>query len=361
MESTCYLLKAEDGKPVALFSGDTLFIGDVGRPDLAQKLKSELTPEILAGYLYDSLRNKIMPLNDDIVVYPAHGPGSACGKMMSKEITDTLGHQKKFNYALRADMTRQEFTKELLTGFTVPPQYFPENVTMNIRGYDSIEKVLKHGTRKLNVTEFETVANATKALLLDTRDATEFAKGFIPGSVNIGINGNFAPWVGTLIPDIKLPILLITDEGREKEVVIRLARVGYDGAIGHLEGGFQAWKKSGKEVDTVRSITAEELATVVAVKDSPILDVRKKSEYDAEHLIKAENAPLDYVNESMLKINKERTTSLYCAGGYRSMIFASILKARGFEQIVNVEGGFMALKESGKFRMTNYVKPITEL
>jgi hydroxyacylglutathione hydrolase len=361
MESACYLLKNEDGKEVAIFTGDTLFIGDVGRPDLAQKVKAELTPEILAGHLYDSLRNKIMPLNDDIVVYPAHGAGSACGKMMSKETTGTLGRQKITNYALRADMTKEEFTKELLTGLTAPPQYFPLNVMMNIQGYDPFEEVMKRGTQALSVEAFEAAANETGAVILDTRDAQVFAKGFIPNSINIGINGNFAPWVGTLIPDIKQPILLVTEKGREEEVVTRLARVGYDHAIGFLKGGFDAWKKAGKELDQITSISADELAAIKAKAPVQVIDVRKKSEYDSEHLQEAENAPLDYISESMMKVKKDEPAYIHCAGGYRSMIFASILKARGYDQLVDVKGGYKALKESGQFKTTAYVEPSTQL
>jgi hydroxyacylglutathione hydrolase len=361
MESSCYLLTDENGKETAIFTGDTLFIGDVGRPDLAQKVKEELTPEILAGHLYESLRNKIMPLPDDLVVYPAHGAGSACGKMMSKETTDTLGHQKRTNYALRPDMSREEFIKELLTGLTAPPQYFPLNVMMNIKGYDSIKEVISRGTRPLDPEAFEAAANETSAIVLDTRDAQVFAKGFIPNAINIGINGNFAPWVGSLIPDINQPILLVTEEGREEEVVTRLARVGYDHAIGFLKGGFEAWKKAGKEIDHIRSVTPEELATIMKQHPVPILDVRRKSEFDSEHIVNAENAPLDYINDSMLKVDKNTTTYVHCAGGYRSMIFASILKARGYDKLVDIPGGYKALRESGKFSSTNYVKPLTEL
>jgi glyoxylase-like metal-dependent hydrolase (beta-lactamase superfamily II)/rhodanese-related sulfurtransferase len=331
MESSCYLLTDENGKETAIFTGDTLFIGDVGRPDLAQKVKAELTPEILAGHLFDSLRNKIMPLPDDLVVYPAHGAGSACGKMMSKETTDTLGHQKRTNYALRPDMSKEEFIKELLTGLTAPPQYFPLNVMMNIKGYDSIQEVISRGTRPLDPEAFEAAANETSAIVLDTRDAQVFAKGFIPNAINIGINGNFAPWVGSLIPDINQPILLVTEEGREEEVVTRLARVGYDHAIGFLKGGFEAWKKAGKEIDHIRTVTPDELANIMKQHPAPILDVRRKSEFDSEHIVNAENAPLDYINDSMLKVDRNTTTYVHCAGGYRSMIFASILKARGYD------------------------------
>ncbi len=362
MESTCYLLKDENGKDVAIFSGDTLFIGDVGRPDLAQKIAAELTQDMLAGYLFESLRNKIMPLADDLIVYPAHGAGSACGKNMSKETFDTLGHQKATNYALRANMTKEEFIKEVTTGLTAPPQYFPLNVMLNIHGYDSIAEVIKRGTQALSPEAFETAANETGALILDTRDAETFSKGFVPNSINIGIDGSFAPWVGAMIPDIKQEILLVTDEGREEEVVTRLARVGYDYSIGYLKGGFNSWKKADKEVDYIQRVTAEQMAN--SLKNQPeikILDVRKKSEYDSEHVENAENAPLDFINESMLKVDKNKTYYVHCAGGYRSMIFASTLKARGYDNLIDVRGGFKELKESGRFNVTNYVCPSTLL
>ncbi|WP_121355565.1 MBL fold metallo-hydrolase [Flavisolibacter nicotianae] len=361
MESACYLLRDEKGKDIALFSGDTLFIGDVGRPDLAQKVIADLTPEILAGHLYDSLRNKIMPLADDIIVYPAHGAGSACGKKMSKETTDTLGHQKKTNYALRTGMGKEAFIREVLTGLTAPPQYFPLNVLLNIQGYDSINAVVKRGTQPLSVEAFETAANETGAMVLDTREAQQFAKGFIPNSINIGVDGNFAPWVGTLVSDIKQPILLVADEGRAEEIVTRLARVGYDNAIGFLKGGFNAWKAAGKEVDQIESITAEELAGRMEKSPLQILDVRRKSEYDSEHLVEADNAPLDYINESMLKVKKNGQVYVHCAGGYRSMIFASILRARGYRNIIDIKGGFKALKELGRFHTTAFVPSATEL
>jgi rhodanese-related sulfurtransferase len=362
MESTCFLLIDENGKESALFSGDTLFIGDVGRPDLAQKVKAELTEDILAGHLYDSLRNKIMPLADDIVVYPAHGAGSACGKNMSKETTDTLGNQKKTNYALNPSLTKDEFKKAVLDGLVAPPGYFPLNVLMNIQGYDSIDKVLERGQHALSPEAFEAAANETNALILDTRDAQVFAKGFVPNSINIGIDGSFAPWVGAMIPDIKQEILLVTEEGREEEVVTRLARVGYDFCIGYLKGGFEAWKKAGEEVDTIQSVDADQLAD--SIKNDPtavILDVRKKSEYFSEHIIDAENAPLDFINESMAQIDKKKTYYVHCAGGYRSMIFVSTLKARGFENLIDVKGGFKAIKESGNFKISDYVCPSTML
>jgi glyoxylase-like metal-dependent hydrolase (beta-lactamase superfamily II)/rhodanese-related sulfurtransferase len=362
MESTCYLLKDENGKDTALFTGDTLFIGDVGRPDLAQKVAADLTQEKLASYLYDSLRNKIMPLADDIIVYPAHGAGSACGKNMSKETSDTLGHQKATNYALRKDMSREEFIKEVITGLTAPPQYFPLNVMMNIEGYDSIEEVLKRGTQALSADAFEAAANETNALILDTRDAQSFAKGFIPNSINIGIDGNFAPWVGSLIPDIKQQILLVTEPGREEEVVTRLARVGYDYAIGYLNGGIKAWIEAGKETDKIVSVSAAEMSEALKKNAAAkVLDVRKESEYLAEHVVDAINAPLDYINDSMLKVDRNSNYYVHCAGGYRSMIFISILKARGYDNLIDVKGGFKAIKESGQLKVTDYVCPTTLL
>ncbi len=361
MESTCYLLRDENGKDVGLFSGDTLFIGDVGRPDLAQKLVSDLTQDKLAGYLFDSLRNQIIPLADDIIVYPAHGAGSACGKNMSKETTDTLGHQKETNYALRPDMTKEEFIKEVTTGLVAPPAYFPLNVMMNIQGYDSIDKVLERGQHALSPDAFEVAANETGALVLDTRDPQTFAKGFVPNSINIGIDGQFAPWVGAMIPDIKQEILLVTDEGREEEVITRLARVGYDFTIGYLKGGFNAWKEAGKETDSIESIDAAELAGIMEKNEVNILDVRKKSEYQSEHLLKAENAPLDFINDSMAQLDKNKTYYVHCAGGYRSMIFNSILRARGYENLIDVKGGFKSLKESNLFTISDYVCPSTLL
>ena len=361
MESTCYLLKDENGKDIGLFSGDTLFIGDVGRPDLAQKLVADLTQDMLAGYLFDSLRNKIMPLADDIIVYPAHGAGSACGKNMSKETTDTLGNQKKTNYALRANMTKEEFIKEVTTGLVAPPAYFPLNVMLNIEGYESIDKVLERGQHDLSPEAFETAANETGALVLDTRDPQTFAKGFVPNSINIGIDGSFAPWVGAMIPDIKQEILLVTEEGREEEVITRLARVGYDYTIGFLKGGFAAWEKAGKETDTIKSVSAEELASIMKKEKINILDVRKNSEFQSEHIIDAENASLDFINDSMAQIDKNKTYYVHCAGGYRSMIFTSTLRARGFDKLIDVKGGFKEIKENGQFEISNYVCPSTLL
>ena len=362
LESSCYLLSDENGKQIAIFTGDTLFIGDVGRPDLAQKVVANLTQDMLASYLFDSLRNKIMPLNNDLIVYPAHGAGSACGKNMSKETFDTLGNQKETNYALRANMTKEEFIKEVITGLMPPPAYFPKNVLMNIEGYDNIEEVLSRGTQALTPNGFEAAANETGALILDTRKPQDFAKGFIPNAINIGIDGGFAPWVGTLIPDIKQNILIVAELGREMEIVTRLARVGYDHAIGYLAGGFEAWANAGKEIDNITSVSVEEFAAAEQADPTiQILDVRKISEYQSEHLINAINAPLDYINESMLKVDKSKTYFVHCAGGYRSMIFASILKARGYTNLIDVAGGFKAIKDSQKFKISEYVCPSTLL
>ncbi len=361
MESTCYLLLDENGQEKALFSGDTLFIGDVGRPDLAQKA-AHMTQEQLAETLFDSLRTKVMTLPDNIIVYPAHGAGSACGKNMSKETFDTLGHQKVANYALRADMTKAEFVKEVTTGLLPPPAYFPLNVGMNKMGYDSIDEVLQRGTQALSPRAFEAAANETNALVLDTRNAQDFSEGFIPNSINIGIDGSFAPWVGALIPDIKQQILLVTDPGREEEVVTRLARVGYDHCIGYLEGGFASWKTAGMEMDAIDRISATELAALLKEQpDLSLFDVRKNSEYLSEHVENAENAPLDSINESMLVIPKDKPVYIHCAGGYRSMMFASILRARGYDNLIDVAGGYKAIKETNQIKVSDYVCPTTML
>jgi rhodanese-related sulfurtransferase len=357
MESTCYLLLDETGKETALFSGDTLFIGDVGRPDLAQK--SDLTVNDLAGYLYDSLRDKIMPLPNDVIVYPAHGAGSACGKNMSKETTDTLGNQKMFNYALRADMTKEEFIKEVTNGLTKPPQYFPQNVKMNKDGYESIDVVMARGDKALPPATFEAAANETGAVILDTRNAQVFNKEFIPNSINIGLKGDFAPWVGALIPDIKQELLLITESGEEEETVLRLARVGYDNVIGYLDGGINAWKNADRETDSITSISAEELAEKIEKENVLIIDVRRSSEYTAEHIDGAKSFPLDSINDLMAEFPKNQTMYIHCAGGYRSMIAASILKSRGYDNLVDVTGGFAAITKSDQFKLTDYTCPIS--
>lgn len=361
MESTTYMLIDENGKEHGLITGDTLFIGDVGRPDLAQHVIADLTEEKLAGHLFDSLRNKIMPLSDDLIVYPNHGAGSACGKMMSKETTDTLGNQKKFNYALRSDMTKEEFIKTLLTGLTAPPAYFPQNVLMNIKGYDSLDTVMSCGKHPLSVEEFEAAANETQALVLDTRSADDFAKGFIPNSINIGIDGSFAQWVGEMIPDVKQEILLVTDEGREEESIVRLSRVGYDFTLGYLKGGFKAWENAGKDMESVHRIAVDEFAQLYKDKKPLTIDVRKKSEFDSEHVLDVINVPLNMINSHLAQFPKNKPFVLYCAGGYRSMLAASILKARGWDNFVDVAGGFAAIKAAGKLPISEYVCPTTML
>jgi glyoxylase-like metal-dependent hydrolase (beta-lactamase superfamily II)/rhodanese-related sulfurtransferase len=345
MESSTYLLIDENGKDHAIFSGDTLFIGDVGRPDLAQKAAS-MTQEQLAGMLFHSLREKIMTLADDVIVYPAHGAGSACGKNMSKETVSTIGNQKAVNYALRANMTETEFITEVTDGLLPPPAYFGMNVAMNKKGYASFENVLDLGMKALSVAEFETVADETNALLLDTRNNGDFAKGFIPQSINIGINGDFAPWVGALIADVKQPIILITEVGKEEETVTRLSRVGFDNLVGHLDGGFEAWKKAGKEIDTVNRINAEQFNKEVKIGESKIIDIRKETEYSTEHIDEAFNKPLSSINDWIKDIDPKEHFFLHCAGGYRSMIAASILQARGFRNFTEIEGGFNAIAKT---------------
>jgi len=344
MESTCFLLIDENGKDHSLFSGDTLFLGDVGRPDLAQKAAS-MTQEELAGLLYESLNSKIMPLANDVIVYPAHGAGSACGKNMMKETVDTLGNQKKMNYALNQP-NKAEFIKAVTDGLLPPPAYFPLNVAMNKNGYQSFDSVLSNGMKALTVNEFEAAAETTEAIMLDTRAAEEFAQGFIPQSINIAIAGDFAPWVGALIRDVKQPVLLITNEGKEEEAVTRLSRVGFDNVLGHLKGGFTAWKNSNKEIDTVNRISAEQFAQEVKIASDTVIDVRKESEYAAEHVDEAYNKPLDQINNWFAEVSNDKPFFLHCAGGYRSMIAASILKSRGVHNFKEVDGGFNAIAKT---------------
>jgi len=360
MESTTYLLLDENGKEHAIITGDTLFIGDVGRPDLAQHVIAELTQDKLARHLYHSLRDKIMPLSDDLIVYPNHGAGSACGKMMSKETTDTLGNQKRTNYALNPDLTEDEFVTALLTGLTNPPGYFPKNVLLNINGYESLDTIMERAKTPLNPEEFELAANETRALVLDTRPSAVFAKGFIPNSINIGLDGNFAMWVGEMILDIQQEILLVTENGKEEETLIRLSRVGYDYTIGYLEGSFEAWEKAGKEVDTIHRITSEQLEAQMAREQALVIDVRKHSEFDSEHLVDAVNIPLNEINNRLAEFPKEKPFIIHCAGGYRSIIAASILKQRGWDNFVDVSDGFVGIKNT-KLPRTNYVCPTTLL
>lgn len=357
MESTTYLLKDENGKDYAIFSGDTLFLGDVGRPDLAQKAAS-MTQEDLAGILYESLRKKIMPLADDVIVYPAHGAGSACGKNLSKETVGTLGDQKKTNYALRADMTKEEFIKEVTDGLLPPPAYFPLNVKLNKEGYDSIDSIIERGKTALSPDAFEAAANETGAIVLDVRHQSEFVKGHVPRSIFIGIDGGFAPWVGALIADVEQPILLITPPGREEETITRLSRVGFDNTLGYLDGGFESWKKAGKETDTLLSINAESFKAITEKEEVPVFDVRKEGEYVASHLENAHFTPLDYLNDYLAEFPTEETFYIHCAGGYRSVIAASILKSRGIHNLVDVAGGFTAIKQVG-MKVTDEVCPTT--
>ena len=360
MESTTFLIIDEEGKEHGIITGDTLFIGDVGRPDLAQHVIADLTQDKLAGYLFDSLRNKIMPLSDDLIVYPNHGAGSACGKMMSKETTDTLGHQKRVNYALDPKLSKEEFIEIVLSGLTNPPVYFPQNVLLNIRGYESLDVVLERALSPLNVDAFEAAANETSALILDTREASSFAKAFIPNSVNIGIDGNFAQWVGEMVTDVKQPILLVTEPGREKECAIRLSRVGYDNTLGYLEGGMKRWIEAGKEIDQSKRISPLEFANEISSKKILVIDVRKKSEFDSEHVLDSLNIPLNEINVHLSSIPKTEKFLLICAGGYRSMIAASILRQRGWNNFVDVEGGFAEIKKTNA-PCSNFVCPTTLL
>lgn len=357
MESTSYLLKDEKGKDHALFSGDTLFLGDVGRPDLAQKA-ANMTKEDLAGMLFESLRTKIMPLADAVIVYPAHGAGSACGKNLSKLTVGTIGEQKKTNYALRADMTQAEFISEVTDGLLPPPQYFPLNVKMNKEGYDDVENVIERGSIPLSPLAFEQLATETGAIVLDVRHQDDFAKGHIPRSIFIGIEGNFAPWVGALIADIQQPILLVTPEGKEEETIIRLSRVGFDKTVGFLKGGFEAWKQAGLDYDDITSISAEELERINKNEEVVVFDVRKDGEYKSQHVLNAKHTSLDYLNDHLNEFPENKPFYIHCAGGYRSIIAASILKSRGIHNLINITGGFDAIKET-TIPVTNYVCPTT--
>ena len=357
MESAVYLLKDELGKDHAIFSGDTLFLGDVGRPDLAQKM-GELTEKDLAGFLYESLRTKVMTLADDVIVYPAHGAGSSCGKNLSKETVDTLGNQKATNYALRADMSKEEFITEVTHGLLPPPSYFPLNVQMNKEGYDDFEEVLARSAQALSPEAFELAANETEAIVLDVRHQDAFAKGHIPRAIFIGLAGSFAPWVGVLIADIKQPILLVTEIGLEEEAITRLSRVGFDKTIGYLKGGFDAWKKASKEYDTVTSITANVLKELKEVATAPVFDVRKEGEFLSEHVLDAKHTPLEYLNNHLAAFPDEEIFYVHCARGYRSMIAASILKSRAIHNFINITGGFDAIKES-EIKVSEFVCPST--
>jgi len=352
MESTTYLLIDENGVETAIFTGDTLFLGDVGRPDLAQKAGS-VTQEDLAGILYESLHRKILPLDDSITVYPAHGAGSACGKNMQKETVDILGNQKRTNYALNQP-DKESFIKEVLDGLTAPPKYFGMNVAMNKGGYDSLDTVMNRGLNPVSVEDFESFAEETGALILDTRSPADFHKGFIPNAINIGLKGDFAPWVGSLIVDVKHPLLLVADEGTEEEVITRLSRVGFDHVLGYLKGGFEAWKNSTKEIDEIKRISPTEFAEVFN-ENSKVIDVRKIGEYSAEHIDNAYSRPLDTISDWVSTIDDSEHFFLHCAGGYRSMIAASILNSHGIRNFTEIEGGFNGIKKTGKFPVSDFV------
>ena len=353
MESSCYLLTDKEGKDIAIFTGDTLFLGDVGRPDLAQK-SDHLTAEDLAGYSFESLRNKIMPLNDDIVIYPAHGAGSACGKKMSKETFDSLGNQKKSNYALREDMTKKEFIKEVLEGLNPPPEYFPSNVKLNKEGYEPLDKILSRSINELTVIDFKKNVNVKGSLMIDVRSIEEFARAHIPGSIFIGLDGSFAPWVGELIKDISHPIVLISPVGREEEAITRLSRLGFDNSKGYLKGGINAWIDSGNEVDSVESINKNEFEKLFSEGNIKIFDVRNESEFNSEHVVGACNIPLNKLNANLEKINSNSVNYIHCAGGYRSMIASSILKARGIHNFIDIKGGYSAISDSSIINKTKY-------
>ncbi len=356
-ESSTILLKDEKGKDHCIFTGDTLFIGDVGRPDLAIK-QGKLTEEDLARMLYKSLREKIMPLSDDVVVYPGHGAGSACGKKMSKETFDKLGNQKQNNYALRQDMDENEFVTEVLDGLAPPPQYFPKNVLMNKGINNSIDSIIKQGTKTLSVEEFKEKVEAG-ALMLDVRTQQDFVKEHIPGSIFIGLNGAFAPWVGALINNIEQAIVLISPDGKEEEAVTRLSRIGYDNSAGILSGGIEAWKAEGNNIDSIKTVTVDEFEKSLKNEDLNILDVRKNGEFESEHLVGVEHMPLSKINDSMDKIDPSQEYYIYCGGGYRSVIFESILKSRGIHNLVDVLGGFGAIKKNPNLNSTNFVCPST--
>jgi len=360
MESSTFLLKDENGKDYALFTGDTLFIGDVGRPDLATR--NDLTREDLAGLLYESIQHKIMSLADDVFIYPGHGAGSACGKNMSHEKVSTLGEQKQFNYALRPGITKAEFIKEVTEGLMEPPSYFPKDAILNKTGYLCIDDIIAKGTKGLSLNEFLAVWESTNALVLDTRNKKEFAKAFIPGSIFIGVEDQFAPWAGSLITDLKQPLLIICEENKEEEVVVRLARVGHDNTLGFLKGGIQTWMEAGNDIDSIKEIAAEDFAVLYAndAENIQLLDARKESEYNSQHIIGAENFPLDFINRNMSMLNKNKTYYIHCAGGYRSLIACSILKARGFDNVINIKGGFKILATTA-LNKTSYVAPRTML
>ena len=339
VESTTYLLKDSSGKDHAIFTGDTLFLGDVGRPDLSQN--SIMSNRDLASMLFDSLRNKIMTLNDDVIIYPGHGEGSSCGKDLSSETIGTLGDQKKTNYALRENMTKDEFIREVLDGLLDPPKYFPDNVMLNKEGYDESDEIINRSFNSLTAKEVNNMLNE-KVTILDVRSVEDFSSSHIPGSIFIGLDGRFAPWVGEILEDVSKKLILVAPEGREKEAIIRLSRVGFDNVIGYLEGGINSWIKNGGIVSKVLNESASKFSTIDNNKD--ILDVRSKNEYKSESLLNSINIPLIDLSKSIDKVSFEKTFYVHCKGGYRSMIAASILLANGISNFSNIPGGYDKIK-----------------
>ncbi|MEY3676059.1 MAG: hypothetical protein RJB67_549 [Bacteroidota bacterium] len=350
LESSCYLLKDEAGKDHAIFTGDTLFVGDVGRPDLAQK-DNEITIEELAGMLYDSLHEKIMPLANDVIVYPAHGAGSSCGKNLGSETFSTIGIQKQTNYALQPQ-SKEDFIIAVTDGLTAPPQYFPINAKINKEGYESLDTVLANGLKALTVAAFKEQITTFEPVILDTRNATLFTQGFIPGAISIGLEGRFAEFAGSILP-FDQAILLVCEPGTEKESIVRLARVGFENIIGHLAGGFDAWAKAGEPIDLVIDVEADELAMDIPFDPNMVIvDVRKTSEFDKGHIKEALTIPLDELTDpaSMANFDDNQNIYIHCAGGYRSVIASSLIKKQGIHNIRNVIGGFKAISElSDKF------------
>lgn len=359
MESTCWLLRTAEDRPHALFSGDTLFLGDVGRPDLAQKAV-EMTQEDLAGMLFDSTRSKVMTLPDEVIVYPGHGAGSACGKNMSSETVGSIGAEKATNYALRADMTRAEFIEELTDGLLPPPAYFPLNVALNKQGYESFEDVLQRGTHALDPRQFERVAEDSGAIVLDVRNQQAFAEGHVPRSIFIGLEGNFAPWTGALIVDVKQPLLIVCEPEQLEEAITRLSRVGFDQVVGYLEGGVEAWTAAGKDLDCIKRISGDDFAALHKVQGAEIqlFDVRTESEYRSERVAGSINEPLNLLSNHTDIFPRDETFFMHCLTGYRSAISQSILKSRGIHNGVDVVGGWESLKETD-IPVTEFVCPTT--
>ncbi len=350
LESTCYLLKDASGNNHCVFTGDTLFVGDVGRPDLAQK-GADLTMEDLAGMLYDSIQRKLMPLSNEVIVYPAHGPGSACGKSLGPNTHSTIGDEKSTNYAMKAS-SKEEFIRQVTEGIAAPPQYFPINAKINKEGYDPLDAIIENGLRGLLVADFK-ASIKENTIILDTRPATLFTQGFIPGSISIGLEGRFAEWAGGLLP-FDAPILLITEAGKEKESIVRLARVGFDAIEGHLQGGYESWVQAGETIDMIIDVEADEL--MMDLPHDPnlvVLDVRKESEFEGGHLKDAVNLPLNTLTDpaSMAHFEDEQNLYVHCAGGYRSVIAASLLKRQGFHQLRNVLGGWSSISKQERAKI----------